>query len=225
MNVLVIDTETTNDIKQPLPYDVGYAVVNIDTGDIIVKRSFVVAEIWFDKELMEQAYFAEKIPQYWKDIKENKRIIKGIWNIRKQIQKDMKENNVVKVGAYNMAFDKRATNNDVRYITGSLIRWFFPYDTEFFCIWSMACSSILHTKEFVEFAKNNNYISDKGNVRTNAEVCYKYITGKTDFAESHTGLEDVMIEVSIMLFIINSKMNFNSDINYGCWRWVQKVGA
>jgi hypothetical protein len=225
MNVLVIDTETTNDIKQPLPYDVGYAVVNIDTSDIIVKRSFVVAEIWFDKELMEQAYFAEKIPQYWKDIKENKRIIKGIWNIRKQIQKDMKENNVVKVGAYNMAFDKRATNNDVRYITGSLIRWFFPYDTEFFCIWSMACSSILHTKEFVEFAKNNNYISDKGNVRTNAEVCYKYITGKTDFAESHTGLEDVMIEVSIMLFIINSKMNFNSDINYGCWRWVQKVGA
>lgn len=225
MNVLVIDTETTNDIKQPLPYDVGYAIVNIDTGDIIVKRSFVVAEIWFDKELMKQAYFAEKIPQYWKDIKEHKRIIKGIWNIRKQIQKDMKENNVVKVGAYNMAFDKRATNNDTRYITGSLIRWFFPYGTEFFCIWSMACSSILHTKEFVEFAKNNNYISDKGNVRTNAEICYKYITGKTDFAESHTGLEDVMIEVSIMLFIINSKMNFNSNINYGCWRWVQKVGA
>ena len=35
MNVLVIDTETANNVEQPLPYDVGYAIVNTSTGKIL----------------------------------------------------------------------------------------------------------------------------------------------------------------------------------------------
>ena len=34
MNVLVIDTETANSVEQPLPYDVGYAIVDTETGEI-----------------------------------------------------------------------------------------------------------------------------------------------------------------------------------------------
>jgi hypothetical protein len=35
-------------------------------------------------------------------------------------------------------------------------------------------------------------------VRLTAEILYRYITGNNDFIESHTGLEDVLIETKIM---------------------------
>ena len=223
MNVLVIDTETTNGLEQPLPYDVGYAIVDTSTGEILRKRSFVVAEIFFDKALMKEAFFAEKIPQYWRDIKAKKRVIKPICKIRRFIRSDMEEFNVKKVGAYNMGFDNRATRNDIRFISGSMVRWFFPYGTEFFCIWNMACTSILSTEEYVNFAIKNNFISESGNIQTGAEIVYKYITQNVDFVENHTGLEDVLIEIDIMMAVLKSKMEYHDRIYSACWRAVQRT--
>ncbi len=222
MNVLVIDTETANIVEQPLPYDVGYAIVDTETGKILTEKSFVVAEIFFDKELMASAYFADKIPQYFKEIKEGKRKVTGIFNVRRSVVDDMKRFDVHKVGAYNMNFDKRATNNDMRYISGSFWRWFFPYGTEFFCIWNMACTSILDTKEFVNFAVKNGFVSECGNVKTSAEIAYRYLTGATDFEEDHTGLEDVKIEIEIMLAVLRSGMAYKDNPYSGCWRIVQQ---
>ena len=88
--LLVIDTETCNSVEEPLPYDIGYAICD-RTGYIYVKRSFIVAETFLDmQDVMSSAYYAEKIPMYWEDIKSGKRIIKSIVNIRKQILEDMK---------------------------------------------------------------------------------------------------------------------------------------
>ena len=222
MNVLVIDTETANSVEQPLPYDIGYAIVNTKTGEILLERSFVVAEIFFDKELMKQAYFADKIPQYWQNIKKEKIQIMSLCKIRRTIRKDMKDFEISKVGAYNMGFDNRATKNDTRYITGSLIRWFFPYGTKLFCIWNMACSSILSTIEYINFATENNFLSEKGNIQTSAEKAYCFITGNPHFEEAHTGLEDVKIEIAIMLAVINSGLHFEDKIYSACWQKVQK---
>ena len=141
MNVMIIDTETANGLDCPLPYDIGYKILNVDTKETLINRSFVIAEIFLDKELMASAYYAEKVPKYWKDIKCGRRLLKSLFNVRKQIFADMKNYNVTKVGGYNMGFDKRATNNDIRFCSGSFFRWFFPYNTEFFDIWNMACSS------------------------------------------------------------------------------------
>lgn len=222
MNVLVIDTETANSVEQPLPYDVGYAIVDTETGEIHVERSFVVAEIFLDKELMSSAYFAEKVPHYWDDLKAGTRIMKSICNIRKIIKSDMKKYQVSKVGAYNMGFDNRATKNDIRYISGSLLKWFFPYGTEFFCIWNMACTSILNTENYVRFALENGFVSDKGNIQTSAENAYRYIKNDINFIESHTGLEDVKIEVEIMLAVMRSGMEYNDKIYSACWQIVQR---
>lgn len=223
MNVLVIDTETTNSINQPLPYDVGYAIVDTVTGEILTQKSFVVAEIFLDKKLMAEAYFAEKIPNYWKDLKNGSRVMKSICNIRKSIHSDMKKYNVTKVGAYNMGFDNRATKNDIRYISGSLIKWFFPYNTKFFCIWNMACSSILSTKDYIDFAMNNNFVSECGNIQTSAEIAYRFLTNDVSFEEDHTGLEDVMIEIEIMLAVLHSNLDYDSKVSGGCWWKVQKA--
>lgn len=222
MNVLVIDTETANSVEQPLPYDVGYAIVNIETGEILTEKSFVVAEIFLDKKLMSGAYFAEKIPQYWDDLKAGKRVMKSICNIRKEIRADMKKYNVNKVGAYNMGFDNRATRNDIRYISGSLIKWFFPYNTEFFCIWNMACTSILSTESYILFALENGFVSEHNNIQTSAEVAYKFLKNEVDFLESHTGLEDVKIEIEIMLAVLRSGLEYKDNIYSACWQIAQR---
>ena len=225
MNVLVIDTETANSVEQPLPYDVGYAIVDTETGEILTEKSFVVAEIFLDKELMKDAYFAEKIPMYWDELKTGKRIMKSIFNIRKAIKSDMNLYNVSKVGAYNMGFDNRATRNDIRYLSGSLIKWFFPYGTEFFCIWHMACTSgLLNSVNYVNYATTHGFVSDAGNIQTSAECAYRYLKNDPIFAESHTGLEDVKIEVEILmncLKMANEKMKCNPYS--ACWRNVQKI--
>lgn len=221
MNVMIIDTETANDVSCPLPYDVGYQIVDTETGEVLTEKSFVVAEIFFDKELMAQAYFADKIPQYFKEIKEGKRKVTGIFNVRRLVVDDMKRFDVHRVGAYNMNFDKRATNNDVRYISGSFWRWFFPYGTEFFCIWNMACTSILDTKEFADFAVKNGFVSEVGNIRTSAEIAYRYLTDTTDFEEAHTGLEDVKIEREILFAVLRSGMEYKDKPYSACWRKVQ----
>lgn len=219
---LVIDTETANSIEQPLPYDIGYAVCD-RFGHIVLERSFVVAEIFLDhKEMMKSAYFAEKIPHYWEDIKNGTREIKSIFNIRKQIKEDMKKYRIKKVGAYNMAFDKRALNNVIRYCSKSLIRWFFPFGTEFFCIWSMACQVLLNSTSYIKFALQNGLESEAGNIQTSAEACYKFLTNSVDFTEEHTGLEDVRIEIDIMAKCFSTHKKMDKNINTSCWRLPQR---
>lgn len=219
---LVIDTETCNTVEQPLPYDIGYAICD-RMGNIEIERSFVVAETFLDmKDTMKSAYFAEKIPQYWEDIKNGIREIKSIYKIRKQVAEDMKTYGVKKVGAYNMGFDKRALNNVMRYTTKSFCRWFFPFGTEFFCIWSMACQTLLNTTSYIKFALENGLESDKGNILTSAESCYQWLKNNIEFAENHTGLEDVRIEIEIMAKCFATHKAMDKKINSACWKIPQR---
>lgn len=219
--VCVIDTETANFVNQPLPYDIGYRIINVITGEVLLERSFIVNETFMDKELMKGAYYAKKIPQYWEDLKAGKREMKRITTIKKIVADDFKKYGITKVGAYNMGFDKRAVNNGIRYNTYSFYRWFFPYGTELFDIWNGACSSFLRSKHYIKWALKNGFVSDKGNILTSAEVAYKYITKDLDFEEEHTGLEDVRIETEILMKIFRSKMKADFSVK-GCpWRIVQ----
>ena len=224
--VMVIDTETANSVEQPLPYDFGWAVVDTESGEIIERFSFVCAEIFLDRELMEQAYFAEKIPMYWDDIKKGKRKLKRILNIRREILNCLKTYGIKQVCAYNMGFDKRASNNDLRYLTSSFLRWFFPYQTDFVCIWHMACTSFLNTPEYVRFAVEHGFVSPAGNIQTSAEVAYRFLTDNPDFVESHTGLEDVEIETAILMNCLKTgDENMKCNPYSGCWRIVQKTAS
>jgi hypothetical protein len=222
--VMVIDTETANNIEQPMPYDFGWAVVDTEKGRIVRKYSYVCAEIFLDRELMKQAYFAEKIPMYWEEIKQGKRQLKRLLNIRKEIWNCLKTYGIKQVCAYNMNFDKWASVNDVRYITASKIRWFFPYGVEFVCIWHMACTSFLKTSDYVNYATIHGFVSEAGNIQTSAEVAYRYLKDDPTFEESHTGLEDVEIETAILLNCLkvgDEKMKMTPYS--GCWREVQKI--
>ena len=193
---IVLDTETTNSIDDPLAYDVGFAVVN-DEGRVFEAYSFVVAEVFLDKELMESAYFKEKIPMYWEDIKAGRRTLAKLSTISRILARTMKKYNTNIICAHNARFDYRSTNTTQRFLTSSKYRYFFPYGVEIWDTLKMARKAF-NNSQYDEFCYNNNYITKNGRKRYTAEILYRFITNNIDFEESHTGLEDVLIEKEIL---------------------------
>lgn len=215
---IVIDTETANSLEQPFCYDIGYVVTDRN-GKIYESRSFMVAEMFLHyADIMTSAYYAEKLPKYWKEYKEGKRELKSLYTIRRQVFEDIQNYNIKIVYAYNMSFDRNSLNTTSRYITKSALRWFFPYGIEFRCIWNIACQTIMNSRNYVKFCLDNGFVSECGNVQTSAEICYRYLTKQVDFIESHTGLEDVEIETFILAKVYARKKKLNQGINRMCWR-------
>lgn len=193
---IVLDTETTNSIDDPIAYDIGFAVVDA-MGNVYARYSFVVAEVFLDKELMESAYFVEKIPEYWEQIKKGERKLARLNTIRNVLYSVMKEYNTNIVCAHNARFDYRSTNTTQRFLSNSRYRYFFPYDTEIWDTLKMARQAF-NNKEYDNFCYNNGYVTKRGCKRYTAEILYRFITNDNNFVEKHTGLEDVLIEKEIL---------------------------
>lgn len=196
---IVLDTETTNSLDDPLTYDIGFAVID-EKGKVYENYSFVIAEIFLDKELMKSAYFADKIPQYWQDIKDGKRKLAKLLTVKKILTKVMKDNHINIVIAHNARFDYRSLATTQRFLTSSKYRYFLPYGTEIYCTLKMAKQALKNNIEYDNFCWNNHYITKRGCKRYTAEIIYRFLTGNNDFIESHTGLEDVLIEKEIFSF-------------------------
>ena len=189
----MLDTETTNSLDDPICYDVGFAVVDRE-GAIYETHSFVVAEVFLNEELMESAYFIEKVPQYWEDIKKGTRKLAKFNTIRKVLAETMKKYNTNIVIAHNARFDYRSTAKTQRYLTKSKYRYFLPYGTEVWDTLKMAREVLKNDVAYDNFCYDNNYVTKRGCKRFTAEILYRFFTGDNDFVESHTGLEDVTIE-------------------------------
>lgn len=194
---VVLDTETTNGFDDPLVYDSGFAVVD-KTGKVYESYSFVNREVFCEmKDLMQSAYYAEKIPQYWEQIKNHTRKITNLYMIRKTLHDVCKKYNVKAIMAHNARFDYNALTTTQRYLTKSKYRWFFPYGVEIWDTLKMAQDTICKQKSYKNWCYKNGYVTNSNRPQATAEILYKYITGNYNFKESHTGLEDVMIEKEI----------------------------
>lgn len=210
---LVLDTETTpldRDIKEVMPnnmfvYDIGWAIVD-KRGKVYRTRSFIVADIFLDeRNLMKSAYYANKIPQYWKDLKEGKRTLLTFYNIRKIFYEDIAEYSIKEVYGHNMLFDYGSLNNSQRWLTKSKFRYFFTKDLEICDTLKMARDILKEKPTYKRFCQENGYMTKNNQVRYTAEVIYRFITQDTDFIESHTGLEDVLIEKEILAYCFKQK--------------------
>ena len=200
-NIMMIDTETTNDIDCPIVYDVGYQIFSLD-GGVVCERSFVNADVFKDPALMESAYFKEKIPQYWDDIVNGRRTLARWKTIKQQIKVDCIRYDVKIACAHNAMFDNRALNTTQRYITTSKYRYFLPYGVEWWDTLKMSRAILKNDDSFGEFCYNNDYLTARGCRRYTAEIIYRFLTGCNAFVESHTGLEDVKIEREIFKFCL-----------------------
>ena len=200
------DTETCNtrmengklDMSDVLVYDFGFAVCD-KQGRVYEKYSFIIKEIFFGmKDLMKTSYYAEKLPQYYEEIRNGQRKVVSLYEARQILANVMKEYETNIFVAHNARFDDNALKVTERYITKSKYRYFLPFGTEVWDTMKMANDTICKQKTYKKFCEENGYLTKNGQVRKTAEILYRYITKNNDFTESHTGLEDVMIEKEIL---------------------------
>lgn len=202
---IVLDVEGQGDAtRKPhadtaLIYDIGMAVVD-KKGNTYETRSLVIYDTFvLEKDLMKSAYYAKKFPQYYKDLDNGTREMVTIFTAKKELANLCKDYGVKAIMAHNARYDYNGLNDTLRYITKSKLRWFFPYGIEIWDTQKMAHDTICKQKTYIKWCETNGYMTKhkKPRPQEKAEVLYKYISGDNTFIESHTGLEDVMIEKEI----------------------------
>ena len=197
---LVLDTETANSLEDPLVYDMGWAIVD-KYGNVYKTESFVNREIFFEEaELMQNSYYAHKLPLYYKRIANGETKVAN-WNtIRKTLWQDITEYNIKEVVAHNARFDYRSTSLTQRWLTKSKYRYFLPYGIEVWDTLKMARDVIGKMPTYKKWCEVNNYLCKNGSPRFTAEILYRFISGQEEFDEEHTGLSDVLIEKEILAY-------------------------
>lgn len=209
---IVIDTETANSIDDPIVYDIGFAVVD-RTGKVYETHSYAIADVILDNEMMSTAYYAEKLPQYWKEIKNGKRLLRRFKTVKMILADVCKQYNIKVVVAHNARFDYRSLNLTQRYITSSKYRYFFPYGIKIWDTLKMSREVLKENEDYAQFCEDNGYITKNNQKRFTAEILYRFITGDNEFIEKHKGLDDVLIEKGIFAYCLNE----NPEINGALW--------
>lgn len=223
--VLVVDTETANTITESIPpvfdengelvtpaktvmdmsnvlvYDCGWAVVDTK-GNIYETASYVNRDIFvYERDLMQSAYYGWKIPRYVEEIRSGQRIMASTYEIRQAMLETIERYGIKEVAAFNARFDDNALRLTQRFISGSKYRYWFPFDSvEVWDIMKMAQDVICNMPTYRKFCEEHGYMTANGRLRKTAEILWRFISGNNDFEESHTGLEDVLIEAEIMWY-------------------------
>lgn len=205
---VVFDCETCNtprnekgqlDTEIGQVYDLGAQVID-NTGKVYEEISLVNQDVFFDMpQAMQEAYYAEKIPQYMEDLRLGKRMMVDTWDMWRIFFNLCKKWDVKAVIAHNARFDVTVLNATMRYQTKSKKRFFLPYDIPVWDTMRMANDTICKQSNYHKFCIDNGYMTNHliPQVRKTAEVLWRYLTDNTDFTEQHTGLEDVTIEAQI----------------------------
>lgn len=206
--ILMLDTETANtiptetglDMSNVLVYDIGWAVID-KSGNVYECASFVNRDVFvYERDLMQSAYYADKIPMYIEDLRQGYRTMADLREIRAAMLDTMERYNIKTVCAHNARFDLNACNGTQRYCTKSKWRYWFPYGTEIWDTMKGVSQVMCKMPTYRKFCEENGYTLKNGQPRKTAEIAYRFISGNHDFAEEHTGLADVMIEKEILTY-------------------------
>ena len=182
-------------------YDLGLMVID-ETGHVYEKVSLVNEDVFFGMpQSMNEAYYADKMPQYLDDMRMGKRKILNTWQMYRKFHELCQKYDIKGVIAHNAFFDVNALNATMRYQTKSKVRYFLPWGMKVIDTLALARNTFAKDPEYVAWCVENGYMTNHNvpRPRLTAEILYRYITGQEDFTESHTGLEDVEIEKEIYL--------------------------
>ena len=211
--IMMIDTETTNSLDDPVVYDVGFQVFDLE-GNTYESCSMINTEVFNDPNLMSTAYYAEKIPRYMEQVLTGKSVMIPWKSIKTVVKDSIIRNDCRIVCAHNARFDCKSLNLTQRYITTSKWRYFLPYGVEWWDTLRMAREVLKQDDNYRQFCLDNGYVTSRNASKYTAEVIYRYISGENEFIESHTGLEDVKIEKEIFLYCLKQ----NPEIDGRLWR-------
>ena len=204
---MVLDTETCpidRELEEVTPtnmlvYDIGYTITD-KKGNVYRTGSYIVSDIFFGEfyTKMQSSYYANKIPKYMEQIANGERVVKTWKQISFILRKVLEEFDINVVVAHNARFDYGVLRNTKDYLEEYPM---LPY-VEWWDTLKMARSILKERKSYKRFCEDNNYMTKNNQCRFTAEVIYRYLTNDLEFEESHTGLEDTLIEKDILAFCI-----------------------
>lgn len=221
---LDIDIEATGDKmkgEKNYPYEIGVNVTDQD-NKVLFKCSLMISDIFKDEIKMNSAFFRNKIPFYNEKMSvfcqdKDAHLYKSV-NIKEALEilnAIIKKFNIKIISAYNVSYDYEGINflYDLR---PSVKNQFAKLnDIDIMKLFTMTLEMFPRTRnKFIEFCKENGFVTASGNCIINAEVVYKFITKKLDFKEKHTGLEDLKIERKIRRWCIMKFKKANKPFIY-----------
>lgn len=189
----VLDIETVTDAR--LAFDIAWILYD-SKGNELERRNFLVGEIVdtpFAKILIQRDSFMKNKSQFYMN---NNSFDVASLDVISDYFNGLAEtyNAQLVMCAYNAKFDYTVLNDNMQAYYGYD---FFIDSVEVVDIMTMALATICNTNKFVRWCQLNNMVTDKGNVKTNAETVYAYLTRDTDFIEAHHALADCEIEADI----------------------------
>lgn len=206
MNIIVFDTETTS-LEKPFVYNIGYTIFDTDENKIIVKKDFVIEQIWHNLPLFSSAYYADKRPIYVNRMRAKKVKLAKFGQVTQEIIRDINNFEIVGGYAYNSPFDEKVFNFNCDWFKCSN-----PFDLiPVFDVRGYVHKTIAFTDDFKMFCETNKYFTEAGNYSTTAETLFRYITKNLEFSEEHTALADSEIETEILKKCVELGAEYNTE--------------
>lgn len=197
MAIVVFDTETTS-LEKPFCYNVGYIIYDETANAVLMKREFIIEQIWHNLPLFASAYYADKRPLYVDMMRKHQAKMDKWGYVCQAMARDFEFFDVTTAYAYNAPFDIGVFNFNCDWFKtqnpfeGMDILDIRGYAHHFIC-----------DKQYETFCEDNGYITEgKTGYSTSAETVYRYISGNTGFIEDHTALSDSTIELGILCYCV-----------------------
>lgn len=198
MITLIFDTETINALNNLDMFDFGYVV--LDNEKIIDKGSYLVKEV-YGTDLFQRAYYYEKnSEEYVKKLEQKTIEIKTVAEIRDILNGLFKIYKIDVIAGFVIKFDIRVLNFNFKKYLGATSEISISKLSEkckIVDIGLLFANKYAKIKDYKDFCMLNGYMTEKGNYKTTAEVIYRFITGKNEHSEEHTGMNDCIEEGEI----------------------------
>lgn len=197
---MILDTETN---LEKLGFDFGWLTIDKNTLEVLSADSFLSAENFHD------VWYKKNEERYLNYIDNNKVYVKSSEFIVAYLAWAVSQ--VDEVWAYNAQFDKRVLEKLALQVNH--MQAFRIFSKAKWCdLWHGATETICRENGYKAYTHENNFISDKGNIRTSAEVVYGYLKQDAEFEEEHTALADCLIEFEIYKEIQKRSKHMNYPI-------------
>lgn len=192
----ILDIETITDAR--LCFDIAW-ILKDSKGNTLESHNFLVSEIAetpFAQILIRRDSFMKNKAQFYMDgMAFNSFEVASLMDIACEFNASAARYNAKLVMcAYNAKFDYSVLNDNMNAYYGVD---FFADNVEIVDIMTMALATICDTNKFVRWCQLTNHVTAKGNVQTNAETVYAYLTRDADYMEAHHALQDCEIEADI----------------------------
>lgn len=197
MKIIVFDTETV-DVEHAFCYNVGYCIIDTESKETLLKRDYVVEQVWENKMLFSTSHYANKKSLYISALRGRRASIKHWGHIQQRMIKDIETYGIEYAYAFNSPFDIRVFDfNSEWFKSSNALDYVETIDIR------GLINKLLFSDEYKAFCEENGFYTESGNYSGNAETLTKFIRQDIDFVEDHTALSDSLIEADIILYMID----------------------